>query len=80
MDRGGGQEDKGHEEGEVKMVKEFACRKCKTITTEKVCPNCHSMDLTTSWFGYLVIIDPEKSEVAKLLGIKKPGRYALKVS
>ncbi len=62
------------------MVKEFACRKCKTITTGDVCPNCGSRDLTTAWFGYLIVIDPDKSEVAKLLGIKKPGKYALKVS
>jgi DNA-directed RNA polymerase subunit E" len=35
--------------------------------------------LTQDWAGYLVIIDPEHSEMARRLNIKLPGRYALKV-
>jgi RNA polymerase subunit RPABC4/transcription elongation factor Spt4 len=31
------------------------------------------------WSGYVVIIDPEKSQIAKRLGVKLPGEYALKV-
>lgn len=62
------------------MVKELACRKCKTLTTEKVCPNCGSTELSEEWSGLIIIIEPSKSQVAKTLGIIKQGRYALKVS
>ncbi len=59
---------------------ELACRRCRFINIDsEVCRNCGGSDLTKEWFGYVVIIDPEKSEIAKRLGIKNPGRYALKV-
>jgi DNA-directed RNA polymerase subunit E" len=40
---------------------------------------CQSSSLSEDWSGYLVIVDPLKSEIAKLLGIKRPGKFALKV-
>jgi DNA-directed RNA polymerase subunit E" len=45
---------------------------------EETCPVCR---VTTSqyWSGYLCVIDPEKSEVAKRMGLKVPGEYAMKV-
>ena len=61
-------------------MKERACRNCKTLTYDKVCPNCKSTDLSEDWSGLIVILDPDKSFVAKTLNIKKRGRYALKVS
>ncbi len=61
-------------------MKELACRKCKTLTTEKACPNDGSTELSNEWSGLIIIIDPVKSQVARTLGIAKPGRYALKVS
>ncbi len=61
-------------------MKELACRKCKTLTTEKACPNDGSTELSNDWSGLIIIIDPVKSQVARTLGIAKPGRYALKVS
>lgn len=61
------------------MTKELACRKCKTLTTEKVCPNCGSTELSEEWSGLVIIINPEKSQVARTLNITKQGRYALKV-
>jgi DNA-directed RNA polymerase subunit E" len=61
-------------------MKELACLRCKMLTTEKACPNDGSTDLSSEWSGLIVIIYPEKSQVAKTLGITKPGRYALKVS
>ncbi len=60
-------------------MKELACRKCKTLTSEKECPNDHSTELSKEWSGLIIIINPERSQVAKTLGITKPGRYALKV-
>jgi DNA-directed RNA polymerase subunit E" len=62
------------------MVKNFACRSCKTLTTGRICPNCKSKDLSSEWIGLVIIIDVEKSEIAKKLDVTKPGRYALKVS
>lgn len=61
-------------------MRELACRKCRTLTTEKACPNDGSTELSNEWSGLIIIINPAKSQVAKTLGIVKPGRYALKVS
>ena len=61
-------------------MKEQACRKCRMLTTEKSCPNDGSNELSNEWSGLVIIINPEKSQVAKTLGIAKAGRYALKVS
>ncbi len=63
----------------MNMVKrELACRNCKTLTTEKVCPNCQSTNLSQNWKGLVIINDPD-SDIAKVLGFTKPGRYALYV-
>ena len=55
-----------------------ACKTCRRITEADVCPVCK---VTTSqyWSGYLAVIDPDKSEIAKRMGIKLPGQYAMKV-
>ncbi len=59
---------------------ELACRNCKFINIDSdVCKNCGGAELTKEWYGYVIIIDPEKSEIAKRLGIKIPGKYALRV-
>jgi len=50
------------------------------LTTEKACPNDGSTELSNEWSGLVIIINPEKSQVAKTLSITKAGRYALKVS
>ncbi len=58
-----------------------ACRECKLLVSRdtEVCPNCGSHDFTEDWEGMVIIIDPENSEIAKILEIEKPGRYALRV-
>ena len=56
-----------------------ACVNCKFLSNDKSCPNCGGVQFTTEWFGVVVIIDPEKSVVAHELGIKKQGRYAIKI-
>ena len=61
-------------------MKELACRKCRTLTTEKACPNDGSTELSNEWSGLIIIINADKSQVAKTLRITKHGRYALKVS
>ena len=56
-----------------------ACRTCKIITDENVCPICRSTDLSDDYSGLLVVIDPENSQLAKKLEIEKDGRYALRI-
>jgi DNA-directed RNA polymerase subunit E" len=61
-------------------MKEYACRKCHMLTTEKTCPNDHSNELSPEWSGLIIVLDPKHSQVAQTLAITTPGRYALKVS
>ena len=56
-----------------------ACKKCKRITNKRQCPICKGQELTPHWRGLVVILDPEKSDIAKKLNIELPGEYALKV-
>ncbi|AFC98951.1 DNA-directed RNA polymerase, subunit E'' [Methanocella conradii HZ254] len=56
-----------------------ACRECHSLVEGEVCPSCQSGALSEDWSGYLVIVDPLKSEIAKIMGIKRPGKFALKV-
>lgn len=58
-----------------------ACIRCKALVKpeEEKCPICGANEFTFEWSGIVVVIDPDKSDVAKLLNIKTPGRYALKV-
>lgn len=49
------------------------------ITQGEVCPLCGSTSLTTKWSGYIVIMNFEKSELAKKLDLRVNGTYALSV-
>lgn len=62
------------------MVREMACRRCKFVTTGKVCLACRSSDLTPDWAGIALVIKPDASMIAKTLGISREGKYALKVT
>ena len=58
-----------------------ACKNCRLIITQgKVCPVCGSDQLTTKWSGYIVILNSEKSEIAKKMGIKVNGTYAISIN
>ncbi len=59
-----------------------ACRQCRALVEidEEKCPVCGSTQFTKFWRGMVVIVDPEKSEVAKIMGIKYPGRYAIAIA
>lgn len=59
-------------------TKEKACKKCKIIFEGEKCPICQGTETTENWKGKLVVIDPEKSEVAKKLKITQKGTYAIK--
>ncbi len=55
-----------------------ACTKCKLITNEERCPLCDGVT-STNWSGLLIIVNPDKSNIATELGINTPGEYALRV-
>ncbi len=59
-----------------------ACRRCRALVNRdtEICPICGSREFSDEWEGVVIIIDPERSELAKVLNIDKPGRYALKVT
>ncbi|RLG89160.1 MAG: DNA-binding protein [Thermoprotei archaeon] len=58
-----------------------ACKNCRYLVPvhESRCPNCGSSDFVEEWSGMVIILSPERSKVAKALGITKPGRYALQL-
>ena len=59
---------------------EKACRQCRYINEEgSVCSACGGSELTEKWSNYVYIEDPEKSEIAKKIGAKSPGKYALNI-
>ena len=60
-------------------MRERACRKCKRLTEESRCPVDGSTDLSGQWSGLIVVLDAARSEVARTLGVKSPGRYAFSV-
>ncbi len=62
------------------MAREMACRKCKAVTSGKICPICKSSDLTPDWNGIVLVVDPTNSEISKTLGITQKGKYAIKVT
>ncbi|MCK4437891.1 DNA-directed RNA polymerase, subunit E'' [Candidatus Bathyarchaeota archaeon] len=56
-----------------------ACRNCKIIIEENICPICKGTDLSDDYSGLLIVVDPEGSQMAQKMDIKKEGRYALKI-
>lgn len=57
-----------------------ACRRCRALEPldAQACSVCRSSDFTEEWSGLIIILDTG-SRVAKMLGIEKPGRYAVKL-
>lgn len=56
-----------------------ACKKCKRITSEKVCPVHGDEKTTTDWTGFLLIAEPKESAIAHRADIDMEGMYAIKV-
>lgn len=57
---------------------EKACKNCGFITEGDVCPIC-SNHTSKDWQGYVVIIDYNRSEIAKKMGVNVNGKFALRV-
>ena len=67
----------------MKMVKNpFACGECHLVLNDGVdqCPRHPSANVSSDWTGYVIIIQPERSEIAERLKVEQPGKYALKVN
>jgi DNA-directed RNA polymerase subunit E" len=60
-------------------VSDKACRECHRIVSGSSCAVCISSSLSSDWSGYVVILDPNGSNIAKRLNVTLPGKYALKV-
>lgn len=60
-------------------MSEQACRDCHRIASDQTCPVCRSNSFSRDWSGYVVIINPEFSDIASRLNISTAGAYALKV-
>lgn len=61
------------------MSKEKACKECKTIYRGNKCPECGSTEGVEGFKGRMYIFDSEQSEIAKNIGIKKKGVFAVKL-
>ena len=67
----------------IPSEKEELISKLMKEMNKKYQPLCHihpSAPVSSDWNGYVVVIDPSRSEIAKRLNIKVPGKYALKVN
>ncbi len=63
------------------MTQGKACRSCRKVIEEgSKCTSCSGESFTTFWRGYVVLLKPEQSEIAKKMGIEMPGKYALWLS
>lgn len=57
-----------------------ACKNCRMIvfTNEKTCPKCEG-ELSEKMSGMIIVMEPERSEIAKLASLNALGTYAIKV-
>jgi DNA-directed RNA polymerase subunit E" len=60
------------------MTKKKVCKACKMFVDGAECPVCHGQSFSTNFQGRIFIVDPEKSEVAKKIGLAHKGEYAIK--
>jgi len=55
------------------------CKNCKRFVTKSVCPNCKGNIFSEVWKGRIYVLDSEKSEISKKIGVTLKGEYAIKV-
>ncbi len=57
-----------------------ACKSCRSIVVDgDKCGKCGSTQLTHNWDALFILLNPEKSELAKKLSVNIEGAYALLV-
>ena len=60
------------------MAKQKACKVCKLIHDEDACPKCGAKEKTEGFKGKIIVLNPEKSEIAKKINIHEKGEFAIK--
>lgn len=60
------------------MAKQKACKICNRIYDGEKCSECDSKEFTDNFKGRIIVLDPEKSEIAKKIKIKSKGNFAIK--
>ena len=55
------------------------CKTCRIFVEGDKCPLCQGTQFVENWKGRIIMVNPEKSEIAKKLDIKKKGIYAIKI-
>lgn len=61
-------------------MEEKACKNCRLIISHgDTCPVCGSKELTTKWSGYAIILNADKSAIAKKFGVKVNSTYAINI-
>jgi len=61
------------------MVKSRACKICKKIyESREKCPKCGAKEYSETFKGRIVVLNPEKSEIAQKLNLKEKGNFAIK--
>jgi DNA-directed RNA polymerase subunit E" len=61
-------------------MEDKVCKNCRIIISHgDRCPICDSTDLTTKWSGYVIVLNVERSELAKKLGLKVNSTFALNI-
>jgi len=60
-------------------MKKKVCKTCKLFVDGDTCPVCKGNQFSNNWQGRIFILDPEKSEIGKKMGITVKGEYAIKV-
>ena len=56
-----------------------ACKNCRAVVEGDKCLLCGNAELTKTFEGMILILNPEGSEIAAEIGAKVPGKYVLKL-
>lgn len=57
-----------------------ACKNCKLLVEGDHCPLCKGTGFVTNWKGRIAVLDPNRSEIAKKIGIPAKGEFAIKAN
>ena len=58
--------------------KKKVCKRCKIFIEDDKCPICKGNQFVENWKGRIIVLNAEKSQLAKKMDIKKKGTYAIK--
>ncbi len=59
-------------------MKKKICKSCKLFVEGSECPICKGNQFLSNWKGRIAVVDADKSEIGKKIGIKAKGEYAIK--